>query len=257
METKKELILGEKPPRLDAIVLKKEPARPLKDVIGCFFRETNVFEFKGFGDGININDIYKIEGYALFYMTIDKKVNEIPLESVTITVLQYRFPRDVLKILESMTCKISQRCEGIFEISGGPIIFPFQIVDAATLGSDWDILKVLVPGATEDQISKIQKEYERASDHLQKQHLADVLRTSFESNKGLFRKMKEAGEMSEAVEFVFKEEIEEAFEKKQEKTIENMLKDDVKVSNIAKWTGMPIEKIVEIATKIGLNTLAL
>lgn len=63
--------------------------------------------------------------------------------------------------------------------------------------------------------------------------------------------------MSEAVEFVFKEEIEEAFEKKQEKTIENMLKDDVKVSNIAKWTGMPIEKIVEIATKIGLNTLAL
>ena len=77
------------------------------------------------------------------------------------------------------------------------------------------------------------------------------------SNKGLFRKMKEAGEMSEAVEFVFKEEIEEAFEKKQEKTIENMLKDDVKVSNIAKWTGMPIEKIVEIATKIGLNTLAL
>ncbi len=63
--------------------------------------------------------------------------------------------------------------------------------------------------------------------------------------------------MSEAVEFVFKEEIQEAYEKKEEKTIENMLKDNVKFSAIAKWTGASSDKIIAIAKKIGMNSIAL
>lgn len=36
--------------------MKKEKDKELTDEIGCFFREHNVFEFKGFGDGISINE---------------------------------------------------------------------------------------------------------------------------------------------------------------------------------------------------------
>ena len=125
------------------------------------------------------------------------------------------------------------------------------------MGEDWDILKVLVPGATEKQIEKIQTEYAHADSNVLKQHLADVLRTAFESNRTVFKKMKEEGKMSEAVEFVFKEEIQEIADKKEEKTIENMLKDNVKVSAIAKWTGASSDKIIAIAKKIGLNSIAL
>ena len=164
---------------------------------------------------------------------------------------------DVLKELEANGCSVNHRSEGIYEISGGPIVFPFQIIDAGVLGEEWDILKVLVPGATEKQIEKIQIEYEKADSNALKQHLADVLKTAFESNKTVFRKMKEEGKMSEAVEFVFKEEIQEAYEKKEEKTIENMLKDNVKVSAIAKWTGASSDKIIAIAKKIGMNSIAL
>ena len=78
METLKEMILGEKPPRLDAVVLKKDPDQHLTDEIGCFFLEHNVFEFKGYGDGISINDIFKIEGYALFYMTRNPEIIHSP-----------------------------------------------------------------------------------------------------------------------------------------------------------------------------------
>ena len=67
METIKELILGEKPPRLDAVLLKKDPLQCLPDEVGCFFKEYNVIEFKGFGDGISINDFYKAQGYALMW----------------------------------------------------------------------------------------------------------------------------------------------------------------------------------------------
>ena len=108
---------------------------------------------------------------------------------------------------------VKERSRGIFEISGRPVIFPFQIIDAVILGPEWDVLKILVPGATEEQVEKIQAEYEQAEDEILRQHLTDVLRTAFTSNDALFRRMKGAGKMSkmsEAVEFVFKEEIEEA-----------------------------------------------
>jgi len=257
METLKEMILGEKPPRLDAVVLKKDPGKKLTDEIGCFFLEHNVFEFKGYGDGISINDIFKVEGYALFYMTIDKKVNEVPLETVTISVLQYRFPREVLKELEARGCLVKERSEGIFEISGGPVIFPFQIIDAVVLGPEWDVLKVLVPGATEEQIEKIQAEYEQAENELLKQHLADVLRTAFESNEALFGKMKEAGKMSEAVERVFKKEIEEAAEKKEEQVVTTMLQNNEPADKIVKYFGWTPERVMTFAKKIGMTTLTL
>ena len=257
METIKEMILGEKPPRLDAVVLKKDPEQHLADEIGCFFLEHNVFEFKGYGDGISINDVYKIEGYALFYMTIDRKVNEIPLEAVTITVLQYRFPRDILKKLETKGCTVKQRGEGIFEIAGGPIIFPFQIIDAVILGEEWDVLKVLVPGATEEQIIKIQEEYDQAENDLLKQHLADVLKTAYESNEALFEKMKEEGRMGEKFDQIFEKQIQEVADKEKEKTIENMLKDNVKAASITKWTGASLEKIAEVATRLGMSTITL
>ena len=257
METIKELILGEKPPRLDAVILKKAPDEHLTDEIGCFFLQHNVFEFKGYGDGISINDVYKIEGYALFYMTIDKKVNEVPLETVTISVLQYRFPRDVLKELEEKGCTIKVRSEGIYEISGGPIIFPFQIIDASILGEEWDVLRVLVPGATEDQIEKIQLEYDLTEDDLLKQHLADVLKTAYESNEVIFEKMKEEGRMGEKFDRIFEKQIQEAADKKEEKTIENMLKDNVKAETITRWTGAPLDKIAEVARKMGMSTIAL
>ena len=257
METIKEKILGEKPPRLDAVVLKKDPDQHLTDEIGCFFLEHNVFEFKGFGDGISINDIFKVEGYALFYMTIDKKVNEVPLGTVTVSILQYRFPRTVLQELETMGCEVKERTEGIFEISGGPIIFPFQIIDAVILGSDWDVLKVLVPGATEEQIEKIQEEYENAQNEILKQHLADVLRTAYESNESIFEKLKEEGRMGEKFDQIFEKQIQEAADKKEERIVANLLKMNEPVDKIVRACEWPTEKVLNFAKTIGVTTLTL
>ena len=162
-----------------------------------------------------------------------------------------------MKDLEAKGCEIKERSEGVFEISGGPIIFPFQIIDAVILGDDWDVLKVLVPGATEKQIIKLQEEYEHADNDLLKQHLADVLKTAYESNEGLFEKMKEEGKMGEKFDQIFEKQIQEAADKKEEKTIENMLKDNVKAATITKWTGASIEKIAAVATRIGMSTITL
>ena len=119
------------------------------------------------------------------------------------------------------------------------------------------VLKVLVPGATEEQIAFIQKEYVQAENELYKQHMEDVLRTAFESNKELFRKMKEAGKMSEAVELVFKEEIEEAAEKKEERIVANLLKMNEPVDKIVQASEWSPDKVISFAKKIGITTLIL
>ena len=119
------------------------------------------------------------------------------------------------------------------------------------------MLKVLVPGATEEQIERIQEAYEQANSALLKQHLADVLKTAYESNENLFMKMKEEGRMGEKFDQIFEKQIQEAADRKEEKTIENMLKDNVAAANITKWTGASIEKIAAVATRLGMSTLAL
>ena len=59
--------------------------------------------------------------------------------------------------------------------------------------------------------------YEQTSDPIHRQHLADVLRTSVASNPETYTKMREAGKMSEAVEYIFADKIEKIAEKKKKR----------------------------------------
>ena len=44
------------------------------------------------------------------------------------------------------------------------------MIDAVIPGPEWDVLKVLVPGAAEEKIGEIQAEYEQAENELIGQH---------------------------------------------------------------------------------------
>lgn len=63
--------------------------------------------------------------------------------------------------------------------------------------------------------------------------------------------------MGEKFEEIFEKEIREAAEKDKEKTIENMMKDNVKTASIMKWTRTSMDKIVVVATRMGMNTITL
>lgn len=254
METIKELVLGEKVPRLDAVILKKSPDLKLSDEIGVFFKENNIVEFKGYGDGININDFYKVQGYALMYMTVDRSIEEVPIEKMTISILQYRYPRETIKKLIEKGCQIHERSKGIYEIYN-QTLFPVQIVNIQNLGEEWDTFKILVPGAVEEQFEKIQIRFEKTEDLKIRQHLSDILLTSIESNPELFTRMKEEGKMSEAIRMVFSEEIKEEYEKMAEESVIKMVSENVPVRKISEWLDIPFEKITEIASKHGFSTV--
>ena len=63
--------------------------------------------------------------------------------------------------------------------------------------------------------------------------------------------------MSEAVERVFKKEIEEAAKKKEEQVVTAMLQNNEPVDKIVKYFGWTPERVMTFAKKIGVTTLTL
>ena len=189
--------LGEDPLRLDFLIVMKEDDTVLSDPIGSFFKKVNIFEYKSPEDGLTIDDFYKAQGYGLIYKGFDRKVNELPIEQLTLTLVRHRYPKELFKVL---------RAEGYMIIS----------------------------------------------DH------AGIYKVCLSANKELGKELKEEGTMDELVrEFFDKVEtkMKEREENVQEESAEKMIKDNVPVSNISKWTGLSVEKITAIAKKIGAASL--
>ena len=56
--------LSKEPLRVDMLIIKKKSAAVIKSEIGRIFKGHNLFEVKGAGDSLNIDDFYKVLGYA-------------------------------------------------------------------------------------------------------------------------------------------------------------------------------------------------
>ena len=106
--------LSKEPLRMDMLVIKKNPDAVIENEIGKIFKRYNVVEFKGSGDGLTIDDYYKIVGYACLYKGLGKHVNEIPAKELTITFMREAYPRELFKILTEAGVKIKEEYNGIY-----------------------------------------------------------------------------------------------------------------------------------------------
>ena len=79
--------------------------------IGQFFRKYNLIEYKAPGDSLNIDDFYKICSYAGFFKANSNEVNAIRYDEITITLISYSKPREMIKMLEKEK-KISDKRRG-------------------------------------------------------------------------------------------------------------------------------------------------
>ena len=86
--------------RVDTLVIKNSDDTPVQKKIGKIFRKYNLIEYKSPGDYLNINDFYKVYGYACLYQSNTEKTHEIAMKDVTITFVCSHYPRKMLKILK-------------------------------------------------------------------------------------------------------------------------------------------------------------
>lgn len=225
MEYLQEHELGDEPVRMDMLIIKRDSA-VLVDPIGSFFRTHNVLEYKSPEDRLSIDDFYKTQGYALLYKGLGKRVNEIPLEELTVSIFRHSYPREMFRSLEQSGLHVSEDTPGVYRIAG-MLNVPTQIVVTSRLPKgEYSAFKALAKDATKEDIIKL-LELAESGDSQMINYVQAVMQVSIVVNEQTITEIKEAGIMPEAVRRVFKEEFQKERAEGRAEILGDLVKDGI------------------------------
>ena len=248
--------LGEEPIRLDFLIIKKEKNVKLNDPIGKFFKRVNLFEYKSPEDGLTIDDFYKAQGYGLIYKGFDKKVNELPIEEITLTFVRHSYPRDLIKLLKMTGFNILETHSGIYKVKG-KISIPMQIVVVSRLpNGEYEGLKLLAKGAKADEVIDYVEKTISIGDENVRENVKTVIGVCLSVNKKLGEELKEAGKMDDVFRdtfrYLFEEDIENAEQRGIQKGIQKGIDNDrERVARDMLKKNLPFSLIEEISKLSG------
>ena len=194
---------------MDLLVIKKNPSVVVENEIGKLFKQFNVFEYKGIGDSLSIDDYYKTISYGCLYKALGEHVNEIPAEELTLTMIREAYPRELFKILEGSDVVITEKYKGIYYLTG-KVLFDTQIIVTGNMdGKKHPGLKILSKNAEEDDVRTFLQEAEQAKEPGELNDIDAVLQVSVSENAELFDKIRRDERMCQALKELMKEEIAE------------------------------------------------
>ena len=131
LEFHPEFQLTSEPLRIDCVVIKKARGISIKKNIAAIFRDVNILEYKSPDDYVAIEDFYKAYAYACLYASFER----VPITSITITVIESRYPRDLLAhFKKERNYQVEETSPGIYTIRGD--ILPMQIINCRRLPQD-------------------------------------------------------------------------------------------------------------------------
>lgn len=185
LEFKREYNLSKKPLQMDLLIIEKRKNAQIQNEIGTIFRGHNVIEYKSPDDGMTIDDFFKTLGYACLYKGLGEKVNQIPLEELTVSLFRASAPKQLMK-LDS---------------------------------KNHESLKVLSRSAEKEDIQKFTELARDFSEPGDKEKADAVLQVSVAANREKYDEVRRSENMCEALRELMKEEIEEELKKNREKSL--------------------------------------
>ena len=248
-----EVELGKDPIRLDFLIIKKEPNVILHDPIGEFFKQINIFEYKSPEDGLSIDDFYKVQGYGLIYKGFGRKVNELPVENITLTIVRHTHPRDMLKMLEDSGIVIRETYPGIYRFEG-KLSIPVQLVVSSQLPrGKYEGLRLIAKGATVGEIKTYAEKAIASGNERIKENAGTVIDVCFAVNKNL----EGAKEMYEGFKEFFKDSIEkerqDGINEEKERVAVDMLKNGEPLAKITLYSRLAESTIINLAKSMKLS----
>ena len=251
--------LGEDPIRLDFLIIKKDNDVILHDPIGEFFRAVNLFEYKSPEDGLSIDDFYKAQGYGLIYKGYDRKVNELPIEDMTMTLVRHSYPRELMRTLKKIGFIIDEPYNGIYRVEG-KISIPVQIVVSSRLtDGEYDGLQLLAEGCTKEAVIHYAEKAVASEDENIKTNAGTVIGICLDINEELGSQLKEEGTMNETIRRIFKEafdlERQNGINEANKRVATDMLKKNFPLSLIEEISKLSEDTIRSLAKNIGVAVL--
>ena len=204
--------LSRNPMRIDMLVIRMDREVQIDNSIGAYFKKHNIVEYKSPDAEMSIDDFYKTIGYTAVYKGLGKKVNDIPAEDITITMVRHRYPRKLFKELEKSGAKIIQEDDGIYRIEG-LFYISTHIIVTSRLSDDHPGLKILSRSVERDELSKFIAYARGFKEKGEKELINSILEVSTRANKERFEDYKEDDIMGEALRELMREEIEEGVNK--------------------------------------------
>ena len=203
----REYQLGRKPKQVDLLVIKKEGTQRIRKNIGRIFRRHNIVEYKSPKDSLNVDDFYKVYGYACFYKSDVKTAESVDMEELTITFACHKYPAKLFRHLrEKRKFQIRKVEEGIYYIIGDYL--PIQILLLNRLSEEENLwLRNLTDHLSgEEQAERLVKEYWNHKDNTLYQAVMDII---IRANRKQFE---EAKNMCDALRELFAEELKENYQ---------------------------------------------
>mgnify|MGYP006968303720 CR=1 FL=1 len=250
LEFIREYNLGKEPLRVDLLVIKKRPGTVIKNEIGRIFKQHNLLEYKSPDDGFDIDDYYKVVGYACIYKSQGETVDAVPAEEVTVSIFREAYPREFIKKLESQGHCVEEKYPGVYYIKG-QVMFDTQVIVMRELQKHSG-LKILSKNAREEDIRSFLEEVSGYTKQGDKNNADAVLQVSVMANKKLYEAIRRDLGMCEALKELMKDEIDKEADLRAEKKIQletertkkNTMQSDLK--NLMENTGWTKEKAMKM-----------
>ena len=223
--------LGKKPMEIDVLIIKKNTDRPVKKNIGRIFRKYNIIEYKGPTDYLNIDDFYKVYGYACFYKADVPYVDSISAKELTLTFVSEKYPHKLIRHLKTVKkYQVKMEGQGIYYVEGD--LIPIQIIVTRQLSETENLwLRSLTDKLKETKDAK--KLIEDYLGHTKNNLYQSVMDTIIRANQRTFKEVNSMGD-------IFMEIVQEKFDKK--------LKEETD-KNVKRIVGEIVDKAVEDAVK--------
>ena len=256
-----EIQLGEEPIRLDFLIIKKDADVVLTDPIGEFFGTVNIFEYKSPEDGLSIDDFYKAMGYSFIYKGYDRKVDELPITDMTLTIVRHTYPRELMKALRHEGFEVVEQHPGIYRINGNTSNLRVQIVVSSKLPHDeYDGLRLLSKGCTKDTVVRYIEKIRGSENENVKTNVETVINICLKLNKGINKQIKEDEAMQNTLRDILKEDFDAAEErgeergvsKEKERVAKDMLKKNLPLSLIEEISKLSEDTIRSFAQTLGV-----
>ncbi len=205
-----ELELGNGPLRVDMLIIKHNADDVLKDDIGQFFKTYNVIEYKSPEDSLSVDDFYKAQGYASIYKGLDRRVDEIPIEDLAVSIFRHSYPRKMFERLKQSKMQITEKYPGVYYITGALCVQTQVIVTSKLKKDTYPEFKLLAKGFRQENVEQILTKARQVNDPKYTEYIKSVMDVAIAIDKQIFDEIKkEADDMNKAVESLFEKEFAE------------------------------------------------
>jgi hypothetical protein len=159
-------------------------------------------------DGMNIDDFAKTLGYALLYKGYGKKVNQVPMEELSASMVRAVYPRDMFAQLRKQGHEIIEKYPGIYYVENN-LLFPVQIIVTSELNPELhSSLRILTNHVEIEDVRQFLKEAQTRNTPGERNDIDALLQASVAANFEVYEEIRRNSVMCEALRTLMKDEIE-------------------------------------------------